>query len=102
MNIIEARIKNVANGNFSSYNESFKDTFLYKVIKGKRNMYSYDETMPGVTIEFQNKNEPSTTLVYCDNIKRAIEIVEYQEANKVAIHEQQQAIGNYIRKHKMY
>ena len=99
---ISTMIQEVANGTRPILKGKYKTTELFTIYKGKKQMYSSDETMPGVTVQFQNKNEPSTTLVYCDNIKRAIEIVEYQEANKVAIHEQQQAIGNYIRKHKMY
>ena len=99
---ISTMIQEVANGTRPILKGKYKTTELFTIYKGKKQMYLYDGTMPGVTVQFKNKNEPSTTLVYCDNIKRAIEIVEYQEENKVAIHEQQQAIGNYIRKQNMY
>ena len=80
----------------------YKTTTLYTIYKGKKQMYSHDETMPGVTIYFQNRYDPATTIVYCPNKSDAIEIIEYQENNKDAIHESQIALGNYIRKNKMY
>ena len=95
-------IKDIENGTHKKYRREYKNTHLYTIYKGKAMMYNNDETMPGVTVHFQNKNDNAATIVYCDNIKRANEIIEYQEKHKVAIHEQQQAIGNYIRKHKMY
>ena len=58
--------------------------------------------MPGVTVYFKAHYGPETTIVYCDNLKRAYEIVEYQIKHKVAIHDAQQKLGEYIRANKMY
>jgi hypothetical protein len=100
--MIKAIVKDVESGTIPAYNRSFNDTWLYKIYKGKKQMYSEDETMPGVTMYFQNRRDPATTIVYCPNINDAIEIIEYQETNRIAIHESQKALGEYIRKNKMY
>lgn len=91
-------IKDIENGTHKKYRREYKSTHLYTIYKGKAMMYNNDETMPGVTVHFQDHYGPATTIVYCDNIKRAYEIVEYQEANKVAIHEAQQTLGKHISK----
>jgi outer membrane protein assembly factor BamE (lipoprotein component of BamABCDE complex) len=101
--MIKAIVKDVESGAIPAYERSFNDTFLYKIYKGKKQMYSdHDETMPGVTMYFQNRHEPATTIVYCPNINDAIEIVEYQETHRIAIERSQKTIGDYIRKNKMY
>lgn len=101
MNAIK-KIREVANDTLSGYDRTHEGVFLYRIYKGRHQLYSHDATMPGVTIEFQNKYDNSTSIVYCDNINRAIEIVEYQEANRDEIWVHQQAIGDYIRTNKLY
>lgn len=101
MNMIQMIIKDVEQGKYPKYIRSFNNTFLYEIYKGKVLMYDEDKTMPGVTVKFQNHYEPSTTNVYCTDLKRANEIIEYQETNRVAIHEQQKSIGEYIVANKM-
>jgi hypothetical protein len=100
--MINTILKDVANGTCPAYDRSFNGQWLYKIYKGKKQMYSHDETMPGVTVFFKSHYGPETTIVYCDNLKRAYEIVEYQEKNRIAIHDAQQKLGEYIRKTKMY
>ena len=95
-------VKNVENGITQTFNRNFKGQWLYTIYKGKKQMYSEDETMPGVTMYFQNRRDPATTIVYCPNISDAIEIIEYQETNRDAIQKSQKALGEYIRKNKMY
>ena len=95
---INRMIQEVENGTRPLLKGKYKTTELFTVYKGQKLMYSHDETMPGVTVYFQSHYGPETTIVYCDNLKRAYEIVEYQEANKVAIHEAQQALGKHISK----
>lgn len=86
----------------SSYRGEFNGQYLYTIYKGKKQPYSHDTTMPGVTVQFQSHYGPETTIVYCDNLKRAYEIVEYQEQNRDSIKDAQQKLGDYIRKNKMY
>ena len=100
--MIKAIVKDVESGTIPAYNRSFNNTWLYEIHKGKKQMYSEDETMPGVTMYFQNRHDPATTIVYCPNINDAIEIIEYQETNRIAIERSQKALGEYIRKNKMY
>ena len=95
-------VKDVENGTTPTYDRNFNGKWLYTIYKGKRHIYSEDDTMPGVTMHFQNRRGPTTTIVYCPNINDAIEIIEYQETNRDAIRESQQALGEYIRKTKMY
>jgi hypothetical protein len=102
-NKIKQIVKNVENGTVVKHKRSYNHIFLYEIFKGKKLMYSeHDETMPGVTVYFQNKNDNATTIVYCANINDAFEIIEYQEKNRIAIHDAQKALGKYIREHKMY
>lgn len=100
--MINTILKDVANGTYPAYDRSFNGQWLYKIYKGKKQMYSHDETMPGVTVFFKAHYGPETTIVYCDNLKRAYEIIEYQETNRIAIHDAQKKLGDYIRKNKMY
>ena len=100
--MIKTIVKNVENGTHPAYKRSFNGQWLYTIYTGKKQMYSEDETMPGVTMYFQNRRDPATTIVYCPDINDAIEIIEYQETNRDAIRESQQALGEYIRKTKMY
>ena len=100
--MIKAIVKDVESGTIPAYNRSFNKTWLYKIYKGKKQMYSEDETMPGVTVHFKNRRDPATTIVYCPNINDAIDIIEYQETNRIAIERSQKALGEYIRKNKMY
>jgi len=95
-------IQEVESGTRPLLKGKHQTTELFTVYKGKKQPYSHDETMPGVTVYFQDHYGPATTIVYCDNLKRAYEIVEYQIKNKVAIHDAQQKLGEYIRKTKMY
>lgn len=99
--MIKTIVKDVENGKTPTYNRSFNEQWLYTIYMGKKKMYSQDETMPGVTVYFQNRRDPATTIVYCPNINDAIDIIEYQETNRVAIHESQKTLGEYIRKNKM-
>ncbi len=100
--MINAILKDVANGTYPSYDRSFNGQWLYKIYKGKKQMYSHDETMPGVTVFFKAHYSPETTIVYCDNLKRAYEIVEYQETNRIDIYDAQKKLGEYIRANKMH
>ena len=100
--MINTIVKDVENGTTPTYKRSFNGQWLYTIYKGKKQMYSEDETMPGVTMYFQNHRDPATTIVYCPNINDAIEIIEYQETNRIAIRESQQKLAAYIREHKMY
>ena len=86
----------------TEYRREYKDQYLYTIYKGQKQMYSHDETMPGVTVYFKAHYGPETTIVYCDNLKRAYEIVAYQEQNRDSIKDAQQKLGDYIRKNKMY
>lgn len=95
-------VKEVENGTKPTYNRNFNGQWLYTIYKGQKQIYSQDETMPGVTMYFQNRRGPATTIVYCPDINDAIEIIEYQETNRDAIRESQIALGEYIRKTKMY
>jgi hypothetical protein len=96
-------VDNVENGTYTGgYDREYKDQFLYSIYKGKHEFFRSDETMPGVTVKFKAHYGPETTIVYCDNLKRAYEIVEYQETNRDSIKDAQQKLGDYIRKNKMY
>ena len=95
-------VKEVENGTTPTYNRNFNGQWLYTIYKGQKQIYSQDETMPGVTMHFQNRRGPASTIVYCPDINDAIEIIEYQETNRDAIRESQIALGEYIRKTKMY
>ena len=95
-------VKEVENGTTPTYNRNFNGQWLYTIYKGQKQIYSQDETMPGVTMHFQNRRGPASTIVYCPDINDAIEIIEYQETNRIAIHKSQKALGEYIRKTKMY
>jgi len=99
---IKQIVREVENGKQKTFKRYFNATYLYTIHKGKALMYDEDETMPGVTVQFQNHYEPSTTSVYCPNVKRAYEIIEYQETNRGAIHIFQKALGDYIVENKMY
>ena len=100
---INRMIQEVENGTRPLLKGKYKTTELFTVYKGQKLMYSeHDKTMPGVTVYFQNKNDNATTIVYCADINDAFEIIEYQETNRIAIHDAQKALGEYIRKHKMY
>lgn len=100
--MIKTIVKNVENGTHPVYERSFNGQWLYTIYTGKKQMYSEDETMPGVTMYFQNRRDPATTIVYCPDINDAIEIIKYQETNRIAICKSQKALGEYIRKNKMY
>ena len=100
--MIKTIVKDVENGTTPIYKRIFNGQWLYTIYKGKKQMYSEDETMPGVTMWFLNRRDPATTIVYCPDISDAIEIIEYQETNRDAIRESQIALGEYIRKTKMY
>ena len=76
-------VDNVDNGRYKNYRREYT-------------------TMPGVTVQFKAHYGPETTIVYCDNLKRAYEIVEYQENNRDSIKDAQQKLGNYIRTNKLY
>ena len=96
-------VDNVENGRYKNYRREYNGQYLYDIIKGEYKMYSEeDTTMPGVTVKFQSHYGPETTIVYCDNLKRAYEIIEYQETNRDSIKDAQQKLGEYIRKNKMY
>lgn len=96
-------VDNVDNGRYKNYRREYNGQYLYTIYKGQYKMYSEDDTtMPGVTVQFQSHYGPETTIVYCDNLKRAYEIVEYQENNRDSIKDAQQKLGDYIRKNKMY
>lgn len=96
-------VDNVDNGRYKNYRREYNGQYLYTITKGQYKMYSEDDaTMPGVTVQFKAHYGPEVTIVYCDNLKRAYEIVEYQEANRVAIHDAQKKLGEYIRANKMY
>ena len=99
---INRMIQEVENGTRPLLKGKYKTTELFTVYKGKKQMYSHDSTMPGVTVYFKAHYGPETTIVYCDNLKRAYEIVEYQETNRDSIKDEQQKLGEYIRKNKMY
>ena len=99
---ISTMIQEVANGTRPILKGKYKTTELFTIYKGKKQMYLYDETMPGVTVFFKAHYGPETTIVYCDNLKRAYEIIEYQETNRIAIRESQQKLGDYICENKMY
>jgi len=100
--MIKQIIKDIENGTYPSYNRSFNGTWIYEIFQGRKEVLSHDKTMPGVTVQFQNRYDPASTLKYCDNIGDAIEIVEYQEKHRNAIHKSQERLANYISKHKMY
>ena len=99
---INRMIQEVESGTRPLLKGKYKTTELFTVYKGQKQPYSHDKTMPGVTVYFQDHYGPATTIVYCDNLKRAYEIVEYQIKNKVAIHDAQKKLGEYIRENKMY
>ena len=96
-------VDNVENGRYKNYERHYNDQYLYTIYKGQHKLYAKnDTTMPGVTVQFQAHYGPETTFVYCDNLKRAYEIVAYQEQNRDSIKDAQQKLGDYIRKNKMY
>lgn len=96
-------VDNVENGRYKNYRREFKSQYLYTIYKGQHKLYAEDDTtMPGVTVQFQAHYGPESTIVYCDNLKRAYEIVEYQETNRDSIVEAQQKLGDYIRTNKLY
>ena len=99
-------VDNVENGRYKDYRREYNGQYLYTIYKGQYKMYSkekeYALPMPGVTVQFQAHYGPETTIVYCDNLKRAYEIVEYQETNRDSIKDAQQKLTDYIRKNKMY
>ena len=96
-------VDNVDNGRYKNYRREYNGQYLYTITKGQYKMYSEDDTtMPGVTVQFKAHYGPETTIVYCDNLKRAYEIIEYQETNRDSIKDAQQKLGDYIRKNKMY
>ena len=99
---VNRMIQEVENGTRPLLKGKYKTTELFTVYKGKKQMYSHDSTMPGVTVYFKAHYGPETTIVYCDNLKRAYEIVEYQIENKVAIHDAQTKLSKYIQENKMY
>lgn len=100
--MIRIIVKDVAKGTYPSYNRSFNGTWIYEIFQGQKEVLTHDKTMPGVTVQFQNRYDPASTIVYCPNIEDAIEIVEYQEKHRDAIHRSQERLANYIREHKMY
>ena len=100
--MIKTIVKDVENGTYPAYKRSFNGQWLYTIYTGKKQMYSEDETMPGVTMYFQNRRDPATTIVYCPDINDAIEIIEYQETNRINIYDAQKALGKYIQENKMY
>lgn len=96
-------VDNVDNGRYKNYRREFSGQYLYTIYKGQHKFYAKDDTtMPGVTVQFQAHYGPETTIVYCDNLKRAYEIIEYQETNRDAIHKAQQKLSKYIQENKMY
>jgi len=99
---VNKMIQEVENGTRPLLKGKYKTTELFTVYKGEKLMYSHDSTMPGVTVYFQDHFGPSTTIVYCDNLKRAYEIVEYQIKHKIAIHDAQTKLTEYIQENKMY
>ena len=96
-------VDNVENGRYKNYRREYNGQYLYTITKGEYKMYSEDDTtMPGVTVQFKSHYGPETTIVYCDNLKRAYEIVEYQETNRDSIKDAQQKLSKYIQENKMY
>lgn len=96
-------VDNVENGRYKNYERHYNGQYLYTIYKGQHKFYAKnDTTMPGVTVQFQAKYGPETTLVYCDNLNTAYEIVEYQEQHRDAICDAQKKLANYIRENKMY
>jgi len=102
MKTIKTIIQEVESGKYPSFSRSFKSTHLYTIFTGKNQIYLPDPTMPGVTVHYQNRYEPSTTIVYCSDINRAIQLVTDIEKKKSAIHESQLKLGEYIRENKLY
>ena len=96
-------VDNVENGRYKNYRREYNGQYLYTIYKGQHKLCAQDDTtMPGVTVQFQAHYGPETTIVYCDNLKRAYGIVAYQEQNRDSIKDAQQKLGDYIRKNKMY
>lgn len=95
-------IKEVENGTRPLLKAKYKNTWLFTVYKGQKQLYSHDDTMPGVTVYYQNRYEPTTTIVYCPDINRAIQLTTDIQNKRDAIHKSQQELGEYIRENKMY
>ena len=100
--LAEYIVDQVDNGRYKNYKREFNGQYLYTIYKGQKQMYSHDETMPGVTVYFKAHYGPEVTIVYCDNLKRAYEIVEYQENNRQSIKDAQQKLSKYIQENKLY
>mgnify|MGYP007077509935 CR=1 FL=1 len=83
------------------YKQYHNGTWIYTIHPGRWSMYRHEADMPGVTIHYQ-ANGPVSTIVYCDNLKRAEELREDLERNRERIHAEQRQLGEYIRTNKLY
>lgn len=83
------------------YKREYNGTWIYTIHQGRWSIYNHEADMPGVTIHYQ-ADGPVSTIVYCENLKRAEELMEDLERNRERIHAEQRKLGDYIRKHKLY
>lgn len=83
------------------YKREYNGTWIYTIHPGRWSMYRHEADMPGVTIHYQ-ADGPVSTIVYCDNLRRAEELQQDLERNRERIHTSQRQLGEYIRTNKLY
>lgn len=83
------------------YRREYKGTWIYTIYPGRWQVYNHETDMPGVTIKYRSGGLVST-IVYCDNLKRAEELQQDLERNRERTHTEQRVLGEYIRNNKLY